>query len=68
MAAVVEFAAALGDLPDRLRVRSLEVDAAWAGWGLSPVIAEALPPFITEVAEEAWGLANSWLVSNTTPA
>lgn len=57
IASAIRLVQVLGDMPARLLVRGMEVDPAWTGFGLSPVLAEAMPLFVGNIVEEALVLA-----------
>lgn len=49
----IELARALGSMPSRLLVRGMEADSSWTGFTLSPAVADALPAFVADIAQEA---------------
>lgn len=61
VAAAIELARALGDLPSRLLVRGVEIDPSGSGFGLSRAVASVLPVFVREIAAEAQQLATPGL-------
>ena len=58
VAAALELARVLGNLPDRLLLRGIEMDASCSGWALSDAVAEVMPVFVREIEKEALALAN----------
>ena len=54
----IELARVLGDMPSRLLVCGLEADSSWTGFSLSPVVADALPSLVADIAEEVLELVN----------
>jgi hypothetical protein len=40
-------------------LRGVEADPAWRDSGLSPAVATALPRFVADLAQEAFGLSGS---------
>lgn len=63
VAAAVELARALGEMPTRLMLRGIETDPSSMGMTLSPAVAAALPTFCADIAREAL-----YLASNCPPA
>lgn len=59
VAAALELARALGNLPDRLLLRGIEMDASCSGYALSDAVAEVMPVFVREIEKEALVFANS---------
>lgn len=57
LAAAVELARALGELPSRLLLRGIETDLSWKEFSLSPAVAAALPAFVASIASEALALS-----------
>ena len=53
VASAIGLARALGNLPTRLSLRGIEADSAWTGFSLSPAVAESLPSFVADIAQEA---------------
>jgi hydrogenase maturation protease len=53
----IGLARALGNMPSRLLVRGVEADSSWRGFSLSPAVADALPVFVADIAQEALVLA-----------
>lgn len=49
----IELARVLGDMPSRLLVRGLEADSSWTEFPLSPAVADAMPAFVEDIAQEA---------------
>ncbi len=52
VAGALELARALGHLPRRLCLYGIEMDDSWAGPGLSPAVAAAVPTLVREVEAE----------------
>lgn len=52
VASALELARELGNLPRRLCVYGIEIDASWPGPGLSPAVAAAMPALVREVEAE----------------
>lgn len=67
IAAALELARVLGNFPDRLLLRGIEMDASCSGWALSDAVAGVMPVFVREIEKEALALANS-LQSSTSKA
>jgi len=59
VAAALELARVLGNLPDRLLLRGIEMDASCSGCALSDAVAGVMPVFVHEIEKEALALANS---------
>jgi hydrogenase maturation protease len=57
IASAIRLAQALGNMPSRLLVRGIEADSTWTGFCLSPAVADALPSFVADIAQEALVLA-----------
>jgi hydrogenase maturation protease len=57
IASAIGLAHALGNMPSNLLLRGMEADPVWRGFGLSSVVAAALPSFVAEIAQEALALA-----------
>lgn len=57
LAAAVELAGALGELPSRLILRGIEADLSWTEFSLSPAVAAAMPAFVAAIAGEALALS-----------
>ncbi|MHB1142436.1 MAG: hydrogenase maturation protease [Sulfuricaulis sp.] len=56
IAPAIELARALGNMPSQLLVRGVEADSSWTGFSLSPAVADALPAFVVDIAQEALAL------------
>jgi hydrogenase maturation protease len=54
----IELARVLGNMPSRLLLRGMEADSTWTGFSLSPVVADALPSLVVDIAEEVLELVN----------
>lgn len=54
----IELARVLGNMPSRLLVRGMEADSSWTGFSLSPAVADALPAFVADIAQEMLVLVN----------
>jgi hydrogenase maturation protease len=61
VAAALELARALGDLPSRLLVRGVEIEPSCSGFGLSRAVARVLPAFVREIEAETLQLAKTGL-------
>jgi len=61
VAAALELAHALGDLPSRLLVRGVEIEPSCSGFGLSRAVARVLPAFVREIEAETLQLAKTGL-------
>lgn len=57
VASAIGLARALGNMPSRLLLRGVEADHSWPNPGLSPVVADALPAFVRDIAKEALWLS-----------
>jgi hydrogenase maturation protease len=64
----VGLAQALGNMPSQLLLRGVEADLSWSGFSLSAAVADALPSFVRDIAEEARVLTGFYAlaVANTT--
>lgn len=56
----IGLAQALGNMPSQLLLRGVEADPSWSGFCLSAALADALPSFVRDIAEEAFELANCY--------
>ena len=56
VAAALELARVLGNLPDRLLLRGIEMDAGCTGFTLSAAVIAAMPVFVQEIEEETLAL------------
>ncbi|MGA9033324.1 MAG: hydrogenase maturation protease [Sulfuricaulis sp.] len=61
VAAALELAHALGDLPSRHLVRGVEIEPSCSGFGLSRAVARVLPAFVREIEAETPQLAKTGL-------
>ena len=59
VAAALELARVLGNLPDRLLLYGIEMDASCSGCVLSDAVAGVMPVFVREIEKEALAFANS---------
>lgn len=60
VASALQLARELGNLPRRLCLYGIEIDASWPGPGLSPAVAAAIPVLVREIeAEVARTLSSS---------
>ena len=59
VAAALELARVLGNLPDRLLLYGIEMDASCSGCALSDAVAGVMPVFVREIEKEALAFANS---------
>lgn len=53
IAPAIELARALDNMPSQLLLRGMEADPAWMEFSLSPAVADALPAFVVDIAQEA---------------
>ena len=59
VAAALELARVLGNLPDRLLLRGIEMDACCSGCALSDAVIAAIPVLVREIEEEILALAGA---------
>jgi hydrogenase maturation protease len=52
----IGLARALGNMPTRLLLCGIEVDSVWTGHSLSPAVADSLPSFVEDIAQETLAL------------
>ncbi len=59
IAAALELAQVLENLPDRLWLRGIEMDAGGTGFTLSAAVMAAMPVFVQEIVEETMALTGA---------
>lgn len=57
IAPAIGLARALDNMPSRLLLRGMEADSSWTEFPLSPAVADALPAFVADIAQEALALS-----------